>query len=149
MAIMIDVQARFAALAAVTGNTNENFLINVGIPGGLLGPLGVLRVNVESTQTNNANAKTIRVYYGGTVIASMSAASAAVFSDTARMKNQNAVNSQITTLNSEMTIAATNSNVISSINSNVYQPLVVSVQLAVGGDTLTLDDVTIEYMRPS
>ena len=84
-----------AAFPDVTGTTAETSIVAMTIPGGTLGANGVVRIRVLSTHTNNTNAKTLRVYFGGVLVLGPTMTTTATFRDEHEIFNRNSVSSQV------------------------------------------------------
>lgn len=141
--------------AAVSGaaDTVENTLATITVPANAIGANGSIRLRLAFTNTNNANIKTMRVRFSGaagTIIVSRDMASAGAWDFDLIMANRNATNSQVTRgygLNSVgsvgvPTIAA------SAIDTTAATTLVVTIQKATAGDTVTLEGYTAELIKP-
>lgn len=146
---MIDILAIQQGSVNLTGTIVETPLFSATIPGGIVGQCGTLRINMGYTHNLNANNKTFRVYYGGTLIYTDTESSAnPTQSYTMRIHFRNSYSAQLVAINSEFTPAgATGNESTYAINGAVAQPLVFTGQLAVGTDSLSLDVFEIEALR--
>jgi hypothetical protein len=83
---------------STTGDTNENTLTSVTIPGGSLGPNGTLSIDTLWSYTNSANTKTMRIRFGslaGNILLNITATTTATARFLSRSSNLNSQSSQI------------------------------------------------------
>lgn len=137
------VLAQSAVATTVTGTTAETVLASVIVPGGLVGPNGSLRITPIWSSTNNGNAKTGSVKFGGVSHAAHALASALSAGSMFTIRNRGVLNSQITYGGAPGTVQ-TVSNTTSSIDTSVDQVLQITGTLATGTDSLTLEGYTVE-----
>jgi hypothetical protein len=140
------VLAASAVAASHTGDTLEAALATIAIPAGAMGPNGQLRVTTQWTYTNSANAKTLRVRFGGTsgtpyLAQSSTTTASAVFQN--RIANRGAANSQIGNSNTSFG-ATTGAVVTSAVDTSAAVNLVITGVLANAGDTVTLESYLVE-----
>jgi hypothetical protein len=129
-----------AAQTAVTGNTNENTTVSFVVPAGSIGPNGELRISGMLTLTNNANNKTIRVKYGATTLWTASPTSAASFRFDIVLANRNSQSSQVNSFSSSTSYGnSANAVGTSSIDFSADQTITITLQLATGTDSMTLE----------
>lgn len=148
-------QLQGSAISIVApADTNENSLVTIPIPAGILGLNGILRIYTEWNCTNNANVKTVRTRLGTTIagtaymsavltslagargttnifqagVASSQKGSSVMFTDTP------------TTL--VTTLQTTTLDLQTLSTSNIY----LTAQKATGGDTITLQSYLVELM---
>lgn len=135
---------------AHTGNTNETTLFSVVIPGGTLRPNGVLEVTTLFTLNTTANVKTIRVKFGGVTFLQLAQTTVPCWQQKLIIRNRNAENSQVAAAQSQIYSYgySTDPVLTSTIDTSVDQTLTVSGQLAVATDTITLESVYAEVLRP-
>lgn len=138
---------RWQSGAALTNpaDLTEDTLATVTIPGGSLGPNGILVVNSTWSMTNNVNNKTMKVKFGGTTFVSQTVASQAAFQHQARVRNRNAVASQVgfgftATSFGNTTVAV----ITAALNTAIDRDVVFTGQLANTGDSLVLEGYDIE-----
>lgn len=127
-----------AVQVSTAADTNENTAYTCAIPAGSLGANGRIYYFYSGAQTNNANAKTIKVKYGGTTLVTRSAASAAVTGGIGMIANRNLTNSQH---GGDGVSAAT-----SAIDSTAAQNFTITFQKATAGDTMTLESVLVQVL---
>lgn len=131
-------------------DTNENILATITLPA--LTANAAIRLFYLSTFTNNANVKTIRVRLGGiggTIVFSTSVASQSTDSALVYIANRNATNSQVTNSPGagQTGLGLTNSTVAtSSIDLSTSKTIVITVQKATAGDTMTLESYLAELI---
>jgi len=126
-------------------DTTEDILATVTIPANSMGANGVIEVVALWSCTNNANAKTARVRFGGiggTIYESVSLANFASANTYATITNQNATNSQVG-YSAAGFGTSTSALVTSAIDTTVDQTIVFTGQKATAGDTLTLNSYLI------
>jgi hypothetical protein len=140
------VLAASAVAASHTGDTLEAALATIAIPAGAMGPNGQLRVTTQWTYTNSANAKNLRVRFGGTSGTSF-LAQASTTTATAqfqnRIANRGAANSQVGNNN---TAYGTSSSAVvtSAVDTSAAVNLVISGQLTNAGEMITLEGYLVE-----
>jgi hypothetical protein len=127
-------------------------LATVPIPGGTLGPNGVLRVSAEWSNTNSANNKTFRVRLGGlagTSVRAIVLTTTLLYRDMFQVHNRGVENSQIThNISSSPTSTTTGALGAFAIDTSVSQDLVFTGILALGTENLTLESYLVEVLRP-
>lgn len=137
---------------SVTGTTNETELYNVTIPGGTLGPNGVLKITLLFSFANSTNLKTFKFKFGGVQVWSVSQTSASIFGGqmVKLVINRNSESAQIwTAQNTWVGIGGgvTAAHVAGAINTAVDQAISVTGQLASTGETITLESVMVEVLK--
>lgn len=143
------VLAASAVAAPHTGNTTETTLATVTVPGGALGPNGVLKITSLWSHTNNANTKTPRVKFGGAEYYSFTHTSSASARMYRTIANRNTENSQVGGptvggFNWGQTAAVLTT---SSVDTSVDQDLVFSGQLGDSGDVMALESYLVELLH--
>lgn len=150
--------ARLIAASAVavshTGNTNETTLATITIPAGLLGTNGGIEVRTLWAMTNNANTKLLRVRYSGaagTAYLSQNFGGTAGAAGQTRWRNRNSTSSQIGTsqLFPNSNTILTNVPVISAVDTSAETSIILSGQLSVGTDSVTLDSYEVWFLPAS
>lgn len=143
--------AKSGVSASVTGTTSETALATITIPANAIGPNGQIKINCYWTETNNADTKTLRVRLsgiGGTAIFSNGSITTVgnVWSYSI-LTAANATNSQSTFSEAARGTdgLVTTTFVSSAIDMTQSQTLVITGQLGVGTDTITLNGYTVEY----
>lgn len=128
-----------------TGNTTENTLVTIGVPAGGMGPNGFIRAWVLWSCNNNGNSKTLRAKLGGTTIFQLARTAQLSDQDLILVRNRNAANSQVMFPLGAAGLAFGNAAVLTAgVNTAVAQNLTITAQLAVAGDSLTLESYQVE-----
>ena len=131
---------------AVTGTTSETDLASTSITGGVIGATGGIEIRAAGTSAGTAGTKTIRLYFGGTVIGAaltVGTTPANYWVLKAEITNTTASTQRITyrytSFNTSTGAAVTDvgNYTTSSINTASSQTLKVTGQLGNSGDTLT------------
>lgn len=134
------------------GNTNENILAAVTIPGGLMGLNGLIEIISLWSMTNSANNKTPRIRLGGiagTVFHAPIFTTIATYQAYCAIRNRGAVNSQVSHAAAAGTLFGTSASAVTTgaINMAVNQDLVFTAQLALGSETLGLESYAIKIWK--
>lgn len=142
------VLARSHVAASGAADTNENTLATITIPGGAMGPNGFVRIMTLWSQTNNANVKTVRVKFGGTNFLGLPVTSTATTQIITTVRNRNSASSQVgyaidtaSNFGSTTSAAAT-----SAVNTGSDVTVLLTVQKATAGDTMTLEGYIVEVV---
>jgi hypothetical protein len=142
------ILAQTAQAVAHTGTTAETTLATVQIPGGVMGPNGILRVTTLLSATNNANVKTLTYRLGGTLLRTAVMTSFLTGQDQMIVRNRNSLASQVTFTTGTLapysgsTVALTTT----ALNTAQNQALTITATLATAGDTMTLEGYTVELL---
>lgn len=144
-----------SAASAHTGDTNETVKATVTVPANALGINGILVVGSTWSYTNSANNKNMRIRLGGiggTVCMNFTATTTANYSDQRRITNRALTNSQIVSSSSGGTPGGlgtgTNALVAPASDTTAALDLVLTCQLALGSETLTLESYLVQLLRP-
>ena len=130
-----------------TGSTSVVTLATITIPAGLLGANGKLKIYPLWATTNNANVKTLRAVFGGSVCTTMTSQSVPNNSGLVIIRNTNNEAAQKCSSGLVAGIGASSGSIASiTIDTTAATTLVISGQLAVGTDTLTLEDLFVEVV---
>lgn len=121
-------------------NTGENTLLTITLPAKILGKRGSIEIYSWWDCTNNVNAKTPRIKFGGTTLLTGVMASTAMFSDRRVIMNRNAWNSQRTFgyVGTGGWHTGSTASSTMAIDTSATVDVVFTAQLGVGTDTLTL-----------
>lgn len=143
------VLAQSAVAVSVGSTTDETTLATITVPANSMGPNGRIVVTHTWTCTNNANAKTPRVRWGGgagTAVAGIALASNASGRFQMEVMNRNAANSQLLspTSGGGAFSASTGSHQTASVNTAADTTIVITGQKASAGDTLTLESYNVQ-----
>jgi hypothetical protein len=120
----------------------------VTIPAGLMGANSTLRIYVLTSCTNNANAKNIIVDIGGTTFSNVTLTSVVGNSKEIKISNRNATNSQVVVQTTSVTGSGNATTSTGAIDFTTSQTLSLKVQLANSGDTISIEDFTVEVLNP-
>lgn len=141
--------ARNAAGLSVTGTTVESILATVTIPTGLMGLNGGLLVLSSWTTTNSANNKTLRLRLGGIsgtqFMAIVNTASAST-ADMRSIRNRGTAASQVGSApiaGAGIIGSTANALPTAALDTTQNQDLVLTGQLALGSETITLADYEV------
>ena len=138
--------------ATLTGNTNETTLFSVVIPANTLGPNGVLEITSLFTVPNGSGAnKTVKVKFGGTAFFQYTVGTGiGSIQNKVMVRNRNSASSQVAAAAGQLYsfgYPATGV-LVSAIDTTIDQTLAVTGQLANAADSITLEDVFAEVLRP-
>lgn len=134
---------------SVTGTTDEIEVFSTIIPGGALGPNGILDIRLLRTWTNNSNSKTMYIKFGGTVFGIDVRSTFGVSGWSRFIINRNNEAIQITTAQGPLDwgdpggVAVTG-----TVDTSVDQTLQITIQLANAGDTESLEAIWMSIIRP-
>lgn len=146
------ILAASAVASTHTGNTTETTLATVVIPADILQLNGQLHIRSWwSAAANNANVKTTRVKFGGTVFSNPVLTSLRSLSYFTTIMNRNSASSQFggspttvaTGLGSSTAVFATG-----AIDTSSAQNLTFTIELANGSDSVTLEAYEVEVVLP-
>lgn len=138
-----------AVKADRTAATTEGVLATVSIPGGTIGPNGMLRVSTWWSYTSSANAKTLRVRLGGiggTIFQELAPTTTTTMTTQTVVSNRNSQTSQLGAVQGSGSVhgGATAGFVTATIDTGAAQDLVITAQLANSGETISLERVLVE-----
>jgi hypothetical protein len=144
------ILAQSGAPASVTGTTAATVLASIQVPGGAMGPNGVLRISTQWSYTNNADAKTLGITFGGVTFMASGQSNTAGMQYINRICNRGATNSQVgygaaagASFSTTSTAAQT-----ASVDTTQTQTLNITAQLGTSTDTITLENYTVEILNP-
>jgi len=136
-----------SAPVSLTGSTSIVTLATITIPAGLMGANGKLKIYPLWSTTNNANDKTLRLNIGGVLCSTMSSKSVPNNSGLVILRNVNSESSQRCSSGLVAGIGASPGSIaVTSIDTTATTTLVISGQLAVGTDSMTLEDLFVEVI---
>jgi len=145
------VIAHSAVAVPLTGTTAETALATISIPAAAMGANGLLRVTTDWSHTNNANGKSCRVRLGGlagTAFMAVVETTGLAFSAQKTICNRGAFNSQVTNqavgATGPFAAGAASAHLTAAVDMSVAKDLVISGELGNSGDTLTLEQYTVE-----
>lgn len=135
-----------AASAAVTGTTNETTSATVTIPAGTMRANSALRITLITSQTNNANAKTLRVKLGASTLYSTSVASSASFQGMVVIRNRNSLSSQACFTGQTGAGISGSAITTGAVDFSADVSLTITLQLGTGTDSFTLEGYLVEVL---
>jgi hypothetical protein len=148
----VEVLAASAVASSITGTTAETALSTIVVPAGAMGINGILRITTQWTVPNSANNKTLRVRFGGLVgtqIQSIVLTTATNIRMQCQIQNRGAANSQTAAANS-LGGGGWGSNagtvIVATANTAAAVDLVLSAQLALASETVTLESYLVELI---
>ena len=135
-----------SAPVSLTGSTSVVTLATITIPAGLLGANGKLKIYPLWATTNNANAKTLRLNIGG-VLSTMVSQSVPNNSGLLIIRNINSESAQKCSSGLVAGIGSSTGSIASpTIDTSAATNITITGQLAVGTDTMTLEDLFVEVV---
>ena len=136
-----------SAPVSLTGSTSVVTLATITIPAGLLGANGKLKIYPLWATTNNANVKTLRANIGGVVCTTMTSQSVPNNSGLVIIRNINSEAVQKCSSGLVAGIGSSTGSIASpTVDTSAATTITITGQLAVGTDTLTLEDLFIEVV---
>jgi len=135
------------AALALTNTTLETSLVTIIIPAGLIGSNGKVKLYSLFSATNNANNKTVRIKLGGSTGYFLQSSGYAQLSSLVIFRNFNSESVQKVSSGLPAGLGSTGGSFTSlTIDTSVATTITITGQLAVGTDTLTLEDLFIEVV---
>lgn len=136
-----------SAPVSLTGSTSVVTLATITIPAGLLGANGKLKIYPLWATTNNANVKTLRLTLGGGVCSTMTSQSVPNNSGLLIIRNINSESVQKCSSGLVAGIGASFGSIASpTVDTTAATNITLTGQLAVGTDTMTLEDLFVEVV---
>ena len=136
-----------SAPVSLTGSTSVVTLATITIPAGLMGANGKLKIYTLWATTNNANVKTLRLNIGGALCSTMTSQSVPNNSGLLIIRNINSESVQKCSSGLVAGIGASFGSIASpTVDTSAASTITITGQLAVGTDTLTLEDLFIEVV---
>lgn len=132
-----------------TGNTNENTVLTANIPANSIGANGSFHIiMLISTLNNNANAKTIRVKFNGTTVCQGVTVSTLSYQTYSMLHNRNSASAQVamyyaSAASGGFAVGTGTAPSIFTINTAADIEVTVTIQNAVGTDTVSLEAIQI------
>ena len=128
-----------------TSSTSGVTLATITIPAGLIGANGKLKIYPLWSTTNNANVKTLRAVFSGSTCTTMTSQSVPNNSGLVIIRNTNSESAQKTSSGLVAGIGSSFGSIASiTIDTTAATTITITGQLAVGTDTLTLEDLFVE-----
>lgn len=145
------VLAAGATPVSHSGDTFETALASITLPGGRMGPNGVLRITAVFSHTNSGNSKVLRYRLGGSGVSGSAMMGITTSSTTSVMtqrliQNRNSEASQVAGPSGIASSfgASNNAPATAAIDTSVDQAIVLSCVLADSGETITLESWLVE-----
>ena len=136
-----------SAPVVLTGSTSVVTLATITIPAGLLGANGKLKIYPLWATTNNANVKTLRATFGGLICSTMVSQSVPNNSGLLIIRNINSESVQKCSSGLVAGIGSSSGSIASpTVDTSAATNITITGQLAVGTDTLTLEDLFVEVV---
>jgi len=136
-----------SAPVSLTGSTSVVTLATITIPAGLLGANGKLKIYPLWATTNNANVKTLRANIGGLLCTTMTSQSVPNNSGLVIIRNINNEAAQKCSSGLVAGIGSSAGSIASpTVDTSAATTITITGQLAVGTDTLTLEDLFVEVV---
>ena len=130
-----------------TSSTSVVTLATITLPAGLLGANGKLKIYPLWATTNNANVKTLRATFSGSTCTTMISQSVPNNSGLVIIRNTNSESAQKCSSGLVAGIGSSFGSIASiTIDTTAATTITITGQLAVGTDTLTLEDLFIEVV---
>lgn len=144
----VSVIAQSGAPVSLTGTTNETTMATITIPGGAMGANGQIIVDSLWTYPSTANNKIMRVKFGGTTYQAVTATTTLNSSQSVRIANKNATNSQMAPSTGIIGSGAQNfTPATSSVDTTSPVTLLLTGQLALGTETLILQSYSVRLYK--
>ena len=136
-----------SATVSLTGSTSVVTLATITIPAGLMGANGKLKIYPLWSTTNNANVKTLRATFSGSTCTTMISQSVPNNSGLVIIRNTNSESAQKCSSGLVAGIGSSAGSIASTtIDTTAATTITITGQLAVGTDTLTLEDLFVEVV---
>lgn len=135
--------ANSAVAQTCPANTDPNVLATITVPALLMGTSGTLRIGFSAEYTNSVNAKTLRVWLGGTsgtVMAQLAGTTTGNLRAIVEIQNRGATNSQVSAnqLYTNSVGVSANALATAAIDTSADTTVVITGQLADAGESLVL-----------
>jgi len=135
------------SVPVLTASTSAVTLATIIIPAGLLGANGKLKIYPLWSTTNNANQKTLRAVLSGQVCSTMTSQSVPNNSGLLIIRNINSESVQRCSSGLIAGIGSSSGSIaFGTIDTTAATTITITGQLAVGGDTMTLEDLFVEVV---
>ncbi len=134
-----------SAPVVLKDTTLATTLATITIPAGLMGANGKLKIYTLWATTNNANVKTLRAVFSGSTCTTMTSQSVSNNSGLVIIRNINSESVQKCSSGLVAGIGASSGSIASpTVDTSAATTITITGQLAVGTDTLTLEDLFVE-----
>jgi len=132
---------------SLTTSTSVVTLATITIPAGLLGANGKLKIYPLWSTTNNANQKTLRAIFSGSTCSTMVSQSVSNNSGLLIIRNTNSESVQKCSSGLVAGIGSSTGSIASTtVDTSAATTITITGQLAVGTDTMTLEDLFVEVV---
>ncbi len=136
-----------SAPVSLTGSTSIVTLATITIPAGLLGANGKLKIYPLWATTNNANTKTLRAIFSGLTCTTMTSQSFPNNSGLVIIRNINSESVQKCSSGLVAGIGSSSGSIaVLTVDTTAATTITITGQLAVGADTMTLEDLFVEVV---
>jgi hypothetical protein len=142
----VSVLTQSAVAVSHTGDTNEFTFATVTVPGGAMGANGRVEVDAEFTYPNSANAKTLKVKFGGTTFHQAAPTTTATDRILTFIANRSA-STQVGPAPGLSVGTSTGSAVTASVDTTADVTLLITGQLVLNTETLTLESYCVKLFR--
>ncbi len=145
----VQVLAKSAVSVAHTGSTAETTLATITVPANSMGPNGIVRLTVACSNNNSAGTKTLRARFSGaagTLYLNLAATTTISLRLQAQIANRNATNSQVGGSNSVPFGTSGVAHATSAVDTTAATTIVITGQLSVSGDNITLQSYLAELI---
>ena len=141
------ILAQSGVPSSVTGTTAETTLATIAVPAGAMGTTGSLRIKVLGDVTVNGDAKTLKVYFGGTLVYTVSLPSVYSVAREINIFNRGSATSQVTEYSGGSGVSTQGgSSTTLTINTALAQNITITGTLGTSTDTITLTAYTVELL---
>jgi len=131
----------------VTNSTSVVTLATITIPAGLMGANGKLKIYPLWSTTNNVNQKTLRAIFSGSTCSTMVSQSVPNNSGLLIIRNTNSESAQKCSSGLVAGIGSSTGSIASpTVDTSAATTITITGQLAVGTDTMTLEDLFVEVV---
>jgi hypothetical protein len=141
---------------SVTGTINETLLTTIRVPANMVGFAGTIRTTYVFTYTNSANTKTLKMRFSNTkddmtgfTLWSLLPTTTSLAQCSSMIHNANALNAQQTVNFGSASPfgTAVGSPVSSTVDTTADSYIMMTGQLAVGSENITLSYIIVEVLR--
>lgn len=144
------VLAASATAIATTGDTSAHNIVTVTLGANTLLQHGCLKVLMAWSMTNSANSKTIAITWGGTSIMSFGVGTGVAAFQKEMCLFSRTTTSQVAVMQATVNGATSTSSAsaTTAVDQTIARDLVITITLANGGETATLEAYQIVVVNP-
>ncbi|NIF39542.1 hypothetical protein F3J14_01200 [Burkholderia sp. Tr-862] len=142
--------AQSSVAASITGSTVETTLASIVVPANSINANGALRITTMWSYTNSANAKVLKLTFGGATFLNQPQTTTLSNQAQTIIRNRGVTNSQV-----GFAAAAANqysssgaSPVTAAVDTTQDQTIAITATLVNAGETITLESYTVEVLNP-